>query len=143
MFTTGLESRHRCILPSHDAIAVPTGVKIFNWIGTLWGGRVRFAPPMIFALGFVWMFMMGGFSGITHSSAPADAQQQDSYFVIAHFHYVAIGGIFLAVVSGIYFWLPKIIGKMWKGNYTYVAILSTVGLNITFFPMHFLGLLGM
>ncbi|HAV13429.1 MAG TPA: cytochrome ubiquinol oxidase subunit I, partial [Opitutae bacterium] len=64
----------------------------------------------------VWMFMMGGFSGIMHSSAPADAQQQDSYFVIAHFHYVAIGGIFLAVVSGIYFWLPKILGKMWKGN---------------------------
>jgi len=126
------------------AIAVPTGVKIFNWVGTLWGGRVRFAPPMIFSLGFVWMFMMGGFSGIMHSSAPADAQQQDSYFVIAHFHYVAIGGIFLAVVAGIYFWLPKMVGKMWKGKLSiFVAILSTVGLNITFFPMHFLGLLGM
>ena len=126
------------------AIAVPTGVKIFNWVGTLWGGRVRFSAPMIFSLGFVWMFMMGGFSGIMHSSAPADAQQQDSYFVIAHFHYVAIGGIFLAVVAGIYFWLPKMIGKMWKGNLsTWVAIFSTVGLNVTFFPMHFLGLLGM
>lgn len=145
MFTTGLGKVATAAFSLLTmAIAVPTGVKIFNWIGTLWGGRVRFAPPMIFALGFVWMFMMGGLSGIMHSSAPADAQQQDSYFVIAHFHYVAIGGIFLAVVSGIYFWLPKMIGKMWKGNLsTYVAIFSTVGLNVTFFPMHFLGLLGM
>ena len=98
---------------------------------------------MIFSLGFVWMFMMGGFSGIMHSSAPADAQQQDSYFVIAHFHYVGIGGILLAIVSGIYYWLPKMIGKMWQGNLNiWVGIFTVVGLNITFFPMHFLGLLG-
>ena len=145
MFTTGLGKVATAAFSLLTmAIAVPTGVKIFNWVGTLWGGRVRFSAPMIFSLGFVWMFMMGGFSGIMHSSAPADAQQQDSYFVIAHFHYVAIGGIFLAVVAGIYFWLPKMIGKMWKGNLsTWVAIFSTVGLNVTFFPMHFLGLLGM
>ncbi len=145
MFTTGLGKVATAAFSLLTmAIAVPTGVKIFNWVGTLWGGRVRFSAPMIFALGFVWMFMMGGFSGIMHSSAPADAQQQDSYFVIAHFHYVAIGGIFLAVVSGIYFWLPKILGKMWKGNLSiWVAVFSTIGLNVTFFPMHFLGLLGM
>ncbi|MGB0263982.1 MAG: cbb3-type cytochrome c oxidase subunit I, partial [Opitutales bacterium] len=96
MFTTGLGKVATAAFSLLTmAIAVPTGVKIFNWVGTLWGGRVRFSAPMIFALGFVWMFMMGGFSGIMHSSAPADAQQQDSYFVIAHFHYVAIGGIFL------------------------------------------------
>ncbi len=145
MFTTGLGKVATAAFSLLTmAIAVPTGVKIFNWVGTIWGGRVRFAPPMIFALGFIWMFMMGGFSGIMHSSAPADSQQQDSYFVIAHFHYVAIGGIFLAIVAGIYYWLPKMIGKMWKGKLSiWVAVFATVGLNLTFFPMHFLGLLGM
>lgn len=145
MFTTGLGKVATAAFSLLTmAIAVPTGVKIFNWIGTLWGGRVRFDAPMIFSIGFIWMFMMGGFSGIMHSAAPADAQQQDSYFVIAHFHYVAIGGILLASVSGIYFWLPKIAGKMWVGNLsTWVAIFSTIGLNVTFFPMHFLGLIGM
>tara|TARA_B110000093_G_scaffold108161_1_gene116215 strand:- start:535 stop:2523 length:1989 start_codon:yes stop_codon:yes gene_type:complete len=145
MFTTGLGKVATAAFSLLTmAIAVPTGVKIFNWIGTLWGGRVRFDAPMIFSVGFIWMFMMGGFSGIMHSAAPADAQQQDSYFVIAHFHYVAIGGILLASISGLYFWLPKILGKMWAGKLsTWVAILSTVGLNVTFFPMHFLGLIGM
>ena len=145
MFTTGLGKVATAAFSLLTmAIAVPTGVKIFNWIGTLWGGRVRFDAPMIFSIGFIWMFMMGGFSGIMHSAAPADAQQQDSYFVIAHFHYVAIGGILLASISGIYFWLPKIVGKMWTGNLsTWVAIFTTVGLNVTFFPMHFLGLIGM
>ncbi|NBB79233.1 MAG: cytochrome c oxidase subunit I [Verrucomicrobia bacterium] len=145
MFTTGLGKVATAAFSLLTmAIAVPTGVKIFNWVGTLWGGRVRFSAPMIFALGFVWMFMMGGFSGIMHAAAPADAQQQDSYFVIAHFHYVIMGGIFLALVSGIYYWLPKIFGKMWVGNLsTWVAVLVVVGLNVTFFPMHFLGLLGM
>jgi cytochrome c oxidase subunit I len=145
MFTTGLGKVATAAFSLLTmAIAVPTGVKIFNWIGTLWGGRVRFDAPMIFSVGFIWMFMMGGFSGIMHSAAPADAQQQDSYFVIAHFHYVAIGGILLAVISGIYFWLPKFFGRMWKGKLNiWVAIFTTIGLNVTFFPMHFLGLLGM
>jgi cytochrome c oxidase subunit 1 len=145
MFTTGLGKVATAAFSLLTmAIAVPTGVKIFNWIGTLWGGRVRFDAPMIFSVGFIWMFMMGGFSGIMHSAAPADAQQQDSYFVIAHFHYVAIGGILLASISGLYFWLPKMLGKMWAGKLsTWVAIFATVGLNVTFFPMHFLGLIGM
>jgi len=145
MFTTGLGKVATAAFSLLTmAIAVPTGVKIFNWVGTIWGGRVSFTAPMIFSLGFVWMFMMGGFSGIMHAAAPADAQQQDSYFVIAHFHYVIMGGIFLALVSGIYYWIPKIFGKMWKGNLsTWVAVLVVVGLNVTFFPMHFLGLLGM
>jgi cytochrome c oxidase subunit 1 len=144
MFTTGLGKIATAAFSLLTmAIAVPTGVKIFNWVGTLWGGKIRFHAPMIFAIGFVWMFMLGGFSGIMHSSAPADAQQQDSYFVIAHFHYVAIGGILLAIISGIYYWLPKMIGKMWQGSLNiWVGILTVVGLNITFFPMHFLGLLG-
>ncbi|MDQ8194256.1 cytochrome c oxidase subunit I [Coraliomargarita sp. SDUM461004] len=145
MFTTGLGKVATAAFSLLTmAIAVPTGVKIFNWVGTLWGGRVRFTAPMIFSLGFVWMFMMGGFSGIMHAAAPADAQQQDSYFVIAHFHYVIMGGIFLALVSGIYYWVPKVFGKMWKGTLSnWVAVLIVVGLNVTFFPMHFLGLLGM
>ncbi len=145
MFTTGLGKVATAAFSLLTmAIAVPTGVKIFNWIGTLWGGRVRFDAPMIFSVGFIWMFMMGGFSGIMHSAAPADAQQQDSYFVIAHFHYVAIGGILLASISGLYFWLPKMLGKMWAGKLsTWVAIFATIGLNVTFFPMHFLGLIGM
>ena len=145
MFTTGLGKVATAAFSLLTmAIAVPTGVKIFNWIGTLWGGRVRFDAPMIFSVGFIWMFMMGGFSGIMHSAAPADAQQQDSYFVIAHFHYVAIGGILLASISGLYFWLPKMLGRMWAGKLsTWVAIFATIGLNVTFFPMHFLGLIGM
>ncbi|MEM8868130.1 MAG: cytochrome c oxidase subunit I [Verrucomicrobiota bacterium] len=145
MFTTGLGKVATAAFSLLTmAIAVPTGVKIFNWVGTIWGGRVRFTAPMIFSLGFVWMFMMGGFSGIMHSAAPADAQQQDSYFVIAHFHYVLIGGAVLALIAGIYFWLPKIFGKMWKGNLSsWVALVIVVGLNVTFFPMHFLGLIGM
>jgi cytochrome c oxidase subunit 1 len=145
MFTTGLGKIATAAFSLLTmAIAVPTGVKIFNWIGTLWGGRVKLTAPMIFALGFVWMFMMGGFSGIMHSAAPADSQQQDSYFVVAHFHYVLIGGSVLALIGGIYFWLPKILGKMWTDKLSnWVAGLIVVGLNVTFFPMHFLGLLGM
>ena len=126
------------------AIAVPTGVKIFNWIGTLWGGRITFSLPMIYALAFVWMFMMGGFSGIMHSSAPADAQQTDSYFVIAHFHYVLIRWSALAIICGLYYWFPKITGRMMNQKLGKLyAFLIIVGLNITFFPMHWLGLNGM
>ena len=145
MFTTGLGKIATAAFSLLTmAIAVPTGVKIFNWIGTIWGGRVRLNAPMIFALGFVWMFMMGGFSGIMHSAAPADSQQQDSYFVVAHFHYVLIGGSVLALIGGVYFWLPKVVGKMWPGRMSiWVAWTIVIGLNITFFPMHFLGLLGM
>ncbi len=126
------------------AIAVPTGVKIFNWVGTLWGGRIKFTVPMIFSLGFVWMFMLGGFTGIMHSAAPADAEQHDSYFIIAHFHYVLLGGILLGLLSGIYYWIPKIYGKMMNQKLGYwVAGLVIIGFNVTFGPMHYLGLIGM
>lgn len=145
MFTTGLgKVANAAFSLLTMAIAVPTGVKIFNWIGTLWGGRIRFTVPMVFACAFIWMFMMGGFSGIMHSAAPADAQQQDSYFVIAHFHYVLIGGSVLAVLSGIYYWFPKMTGRMLSDKIGYcVAALVVIGLNVTFFPMHYLGLNGM
>jgi cytochrome c oxidase subunit 1 len=126
------------------AIAVPTGVKIFNWIGTLWGGRIKFEVPMIFSLGFIWMFMLGGFSGIMHAAAPADAEQHDSYFIVAHFHYVLLGGVLLGLLSGIYYWVPKIFGKMMSRKLGYwVAGMVIIGFNVTFGPMHYLGLIGM
>jgi cytochrome c oxidase subunit I len=145
MFTTGLSKIATAAFSLLTmAIAVPTGVKIFNWIGTLWGGRIRFTVPMVFGLGFIWMFMMGGFSGIMHSAAPADAQQQDSYFVVAHFHYVLIGGALLALLGGLYYWTPKILGKMLNPTIGYVvAAMVIIGFNLAFFPMHYLGLTGM
>lgn len=145
MFTTGLGKVATAAFSLLTmAIAVPTGVKIFNWTGTLWGGRIRFTVPMTFALGFIWMFMLGGFSGIMHSSAPADAQQQDSYFVIAHFHYVLIGGILLGLLAGLYYWIPKIFGRMMNEKVGYLVFwLIIIGFNVAFFPMHYLGLTGM
>ena len=125
-------------------IAIPTGVKIFNWIGTMWGGRIRFETPMLFALGFITMFMIGGFTGIMHSSVPIDAQHQDTYFVVAHFHYVLIGGALFGLFAGFYFWLPKITGKLLSEKIgKFVFTLMFIGFNLAFFPMHFSGLAGM
>ncbi|MFA6961688.1 MAG: cytochrome c oxidase subunit I [Opitutaceae bacterium] len=145
MFTTGLGTVATAAFSLLTmAIAVPTGVKMFNWIGTLWGGHLQMRTPMMFALGFMWMFMMGGFSGVMHSAAPADAQQQDSYFVVAHFHYVLIGGSIFALLAGIHYWFPLIFGRkvseFW-GKLSFWVIF--IGFNTTFFPMHFLGLNGM
>ena len=124
-------------------IAIPTGIKIFNWIGTMWGGRIRFETPMLFALGFITMFMVGGFTGIMHSSVPIDAQHQDSYFVVAHFHYVLIGGALFGLFAGFYFWLPKLSGKMLNEKLgKFVFTLMFIGFNLTFFPMHYLGMIG-
>jgi cytochrome c oxidase subunit 1 len=145
MFTTGMGTVATAAFSlATMAIAVPTGVKIFNWIGTLWGGHIMMRTPMMFALGFVWMFMIGGFSGVMHSAAPADAQQNDSYFVIAHFHYVLIGGSIFALLAGIHYWFPLMFGRkvseFW-GKLSFWVIF--IGFNVTFFPMHFLGLNGM
>jgi cytochrome c oxidase subunit 1 len=145
MFTTGLGPVPTAAFSLLTmAIAVPTGVKIFNWVGTIWGGQVRFTPPMVLSLGFIWMFMCGGFSGIMHSSAPADSQQQDTYFVVAHFHYVLLGGVLLGLMAGLYFWFPKIFGRMPSAAIAYVAsALVIFGFNLAFGPMHYLGLTGM
>ena len=145
MFTTGMGTvATSAFALATMAIAVPTGVKIFNWIGTIWGGQLQMRTPMMFALGFVWTFMIGGFSGVMHAAAPADAQQQDSYFVVAHFHYVLIGGSLFALLAGIHYWFPLIFGRkvseFW-GKLSFWIIF--VGFNVTFFPMHFLGLNGM
>jgi len=125
-------------------IAVPTGVKIFNWLGTVWGGSVRLTTPMLFSLGFIAMFVIGGLSGVTHSIAPADWQQHDSYYVVAHFHYVLFGGAIFGLMSGLYYWWPKVTGRLLDerlGKWHFWLML--LGFNLTFAPMHFLGLNGM
>ncbi len=125
-------------------IAVPTGVKILNWLATMYGGRLRFTTAMLFAIGLVGMFTIGGLSGVTHAFAPADTQQTDTYYIVAHFHYVLFGGALLGLFSGMYFWWPKIFGfflgeKMGKWNFWVML----VGFNLTFGPMHILGMQGM
>ena len=125
-------------------IAVPTGVKILNWIGTLWGGRIQFKTPLYFSLGFIAMFTLGGLSGVMHASPPVDLQQTDSYFIVAHFHYVLFGGSIFGLFSGIYYWWPKIFGKVLNEGLGKLHFwLMLIGFNVTFFPMHFLGLIGM
>jgi cytochrome c oxidase subunit 1 len=125
-------------------IAIPTGVKIFNWIATMWGGKLNFTTAMLFAVGFIAMFIIGGLSGVMHSSPPADLQQTDTYFVVAHFHYVLVGGSVLGLFSGIYYWWPKVFGLMLSESIgKWHFWLTIIGANLTFFPMHFIGLLGM
>ena len=124
-------------------IAVPTGIKIFNWVFTMWGGKITFTTPMLFATGFVAMFTIGGLSGVMHSIVPHDAQQTDTYFVVAHFHYVLFGGALFGLISGIYYWFPKVTGKLMNetwGKWHFWTWL--IGFNLTFGPMHFSGLLG-
>jgi cytochrome c oxidase subunit 1 len=125
-------------------IAIPTGVKIFNWLGTVYGGAVRLTTAMLFALGFIAMFTIGGLSGVLHSIVAADTQQTDTYFVVAHFHYVLFGGLMFGVFGGFFYWWPKMFGRMLDerlGKVTFWAML--VGFNLTFFPMHIVGLVGM
>jgi cytochrome c oxidase subunit 1 len=125
-------------------IAVPTGVKIFNWIGTIVLGQVRFTTPMLFAVGLVSQFTIGGLSGVMHASPPIDQQHNDSYFVIAHFHYVLFGGSMFGLLAAIYYWFPKFTGRMMDDRLGKINFwMIFVGFNATFFPMHFLGLEGM
>src|SRR5579885_412174 len=125
-------------------IAVPTGVKIFNWIGTLWGGQIRFTTPMLFAVAFISMFIIGGLSGVMNASPPADLQQNQTYFIVAHIHYVLFGGTILGLMAGIYYWFPKVTGRLLDEGLGKVHFwLTLIGFNLAFFPMHFLGLDGM
>ena len=125
-------------------IAIPTGVKIFNWMATMWGGQIRFTTAMKFAIGLVALFTMGGISGVMHSSPPADLQQTDTYFVVAHFHYVLFGGSIFGLMAGVYYYFPKFTGRlMSEALGTWHFWLYFIGMNLTFFPMHFSGLLGM
>ena len=125
-------------------IAIPTGVKIFNWIATLWGGQIRFDTPLLFAVGFIAMFIIGGLSGVTHASPPADLQQTDTYYVVAHIHYVLFGGTVFGLFAGMYYWWPKMTGRLLSETLGKVHFwLMLIGMNVAFFPMHFIGLLGM
>ncbi len=125
-------------------IAVPTGVKVFNWVATMFRGSMTFETPMLFALAFVVLFTIGGFSGLMLAIAPVDFQYHDTYFVVAHFHYVLVPGAVFAIMAGAYYWLPKWTGHMLNETMGRLHFwLSFIGVNITFFPMHFIGLAGM
>ena len=125
-------------------IAVPTGIKIFNWLATLWRGNLRFDTPMLFALGFLGVFTIGGLSGIFVAAFPFDWQAHDTYFVVAHFHYVLFGGSMFAIFSGLYYWWPKMFGRrLGEGLGKWHFWLTLIGFNLAFFPQHMLGLLGM
>ena len=125
------------------AIAVPTGVKIINWTLTMWGGKLRFTTAMLFAIGLIIQFTIGGLSGVTHAVAPSDTQQTDTYYIVAHFHYVIFGGAVLGLFSGMYYWWPKVFGKMLNekiGKWNFWLMI--IGMNVTFGPMHIIGLQG-
>lgn len=145
MFTVGLGPVANAIFAvATMTIAVPTGIKIFNWLFTMWGGNIRFTTPMLYAVSFIPSFVMGGVTGVMLASAPADYQYHDTYFVVAHFHYVIVGGVVFALLAGTHYWWPKMFGKMLNealGKITFV--LFFVGFHLTFFIQHFLGLMGM
>ncbi len=145
MFTTGIPlGAELFFMYTTMLIAVPTGVKVFNWVSTMFRGSMTFETPMLFAIAFVFLFTLGGFSGLMLAIVPADYQYQDTYFVVAHFHYVLVPGSIFAIMMAVYYWLPKWCGKMYNerlGKWHFW--LTVVALNVTFFPMHFLGLAGM
>ena len=145
MFTVGMPVVGQLFFMfSTMQIAVPTGVKVFNWVATMWKGSMTFETPMLFAIAFVCLFTIGGFSGLVLAIAPVDIQLHDTYYVVAHFHYVLVSGALFSIFGGAYYWLPKWTGHMYDetlGKWHFW--LSTIGMNIVFFPMHFLGLAGM
>jgi len=145
MFTVGLGPVANSVFTiTTMLIAVPTGVKIFNWIFTLWRGSIEFTTSMMFALGFVALFIVGGLSGVSHAVSPSDFQQSDTYYIVAHLHYVLFGGSIFGIFAGIYYWWPKITGKMLNEPLGRLNFwLMFIGMNLTFFPMHYLGLNGM
>jgi cytochrome c oxidase, subunit I len=145
MFAVGLPSVAQAFFAtSTTLIAIPTAVKIFNWLATIFRGKIRFTTPMLFALGFIAMFLIGGLNGAALAVVPFDYQITDSYFVVAHIHYVLFGGTAMAVFAGLYYWFPKFTGKLMDeklGKWHFWLIF--IGLNVTFFPMHILGIFGM
>ncbi len=145
MFTTGLGTGlDSFFMISSMVIAVPTGIKIFNWLATTWRGNLILDTPMLYALGFLALFTMGGLSGIFLAAFPVDWQVNDSYYVVAHFHYVAFGGIAFALFAGLHYWWPKMFGRMLDERLGKTSFwLMFVGFNLTFLPQHMLGLLGM
>jgi cytochrome c oxidase subunit 1 len=143
MFTTGAVSNPFFSIASF-AIAVPTGVKFFNWIATMWRGHLTFPTPMLWAMGFLYLFLLGGITGIIVASPPLDYQLQDTYFVVAHFHNTLIGGSVFAIFAGVHYWFPKMTGRrLSEGLGRIQFVLWVVGFSLTFLPQYQLGLLGM
>ncbi|TAK65707.1 MAG: cytochrome c oxidase subunit I [Dehalococcoidia bacterium] len=145
MYTTGLGSAANSAFGvSTILISVPTGIKIFNWLATLWGGSINLKAPLYFAVGFIAMFTIGGLTGVTHSIVPSDYQQQDTYYIVAHFHQVLFGGAIFALFGGVYYWFPKFTNRMLGDGLGKLHFwLMLIGFNLTFQPMMILGLLGM
>jgi cytochrome c oxidase subunit 1 len=145
MYSTGMPTAAQLFfMYATMLIAVPTGVKVFNWLATMWQGSMTFETPMLFSIGFVALFTIGGFTGVVLAIVPVDIQLQDTYYVVAHFHYTLVSGSLFAIFAGAYYWLPKWTGHMYDetlGKWHFW--LSMIGFNITFFPQHFLGLAGM
>jgi len=145
MFSVGMSPAANTFFTiSTMLIAVPTGIKIFNWLGTMWGGKIRFAVPMLFCTGFLFQFLVAGLTGVMLATVPFDWQLTDSYFVVAHFHYVLIGGLLFTIFAAIYFWFPKATGRMLDerlGKWHFW--LFAIGFNLTFAPQHVSGILGM
>ncbi|GIN91499.1 cytochrome c oxidase subunit 1 [Siminovitchia terrae] len=145
MFTVGLGNIANAIFSvATMAIAVPTGIKIFNWLLTMWGGSIKFTTPMLWAAAFVPSFVMGGVTGIMQAAAPADYQYHDTYFIVAHFHYVIVGGVVFGIFAAVHYYWPKLFGRMLNetlGKITWA--LFVIGFHLTFFIQHFLGLMGM
>ena len=145
MFTVGMPLAGQLFfMLTTMLIAVPTGVKVFNWCATMWKGSLTFETPMLFAVAFLFLFTMGGFSGLMLAIVPADFQYHDTYFVVAHFHYVLVPGAIFAIIGGVYYWLPKWTGHMYDETLAkWHFWLSAIFVNVLFFPQHFLGLAGM
>ncbi len=145
MYTVGMPVETQLyFMYATTLIAIPTGVKVFNWVATMWKGSLTFETPMLFALGFLFLFTLGGFTGLVLSIVPVDVQLHDTYYVVAHFHYVMVAGALFSAFAGIYFWLPKWTGRMYNetlGKWHFW--LSLIFFNVTFFVQHFLGLAGM
>jgi cytochrome c oxidase subunit 1 len=145
MFVSGMASWLRVpMMVTTLAIAVPTGIKVFSWLATLWEGRIHFTTPMLFASGFISMFVIGGLSGIYLGAVPIDIDVSDTYFIVAHIHYVLLGGSLFTIMAGIYYWFPKMTGRMYDERLGKLHFwLTFIAFNATFFPMHYLGIQGM
>jgi cytochrome c oxidase subunit 1 len=145
MFATSVHQLSQSFFTAASTmIAIPTGVQIFCWLATIWLGRPLWRTPMLFVVGFIVVFMIGGLTGVMLASVPFDVQAHDTYFVVAHLHYVLLGGAVFPLIGAFYYWYPKVVGRMMSerlGRWNFWLLL--IGVNVTFFPMHLLGLKGM